>query len=262
MISPYRKKQISDLAEYISKNYSKGNITLLEDLIKFEEIHLHEDDYQSSFDGALVFDKDQYHIHLNTYKNNLLNSNRGRFTLSHELGHYFIEEHHKNIVNGTYHFSNFNLEQSNKIELEADYFAACLLFPHEKFREFCGGKQFSANLINDLGISFQASKISALKRFCEIGTHEILIVYTQDNEVKWFDRSEDFPFMKFKFKIGSPPPIDSVSRDFFINQESYISKKRELYSGDWFHVSSERKMYEQCITSKDYNYAISLIWFD
>lgn len=262
MISDYRRNKISNLADFITNDFSEGFITDLKRILDYEEIYLHEDYYGDAFDGALVLDQNYYHIHLNKDKGNYLDSLRGRFTIAHELGHYFLEDHHKNLITNEPHFSSFSLDNSSIIEKEADYFAACLLFPHKKFREICERKKFSADLIIKLSETFKGSKIATIKRFCEIGTHEIFAVHSKHNQIKWYDRSKDFPFMKFRFKIGSRPPMESAAKEFFDSERFLFTEKVETYSGDWFYDSTERKMFEQGIGSKEYNYITSILWFD
>lgn len=260
-LNDYRKKQFNELAQFILESNSTKRTDLIE-LCNREEIKLHIDDYENAFDGAIVFEDSEYHIHLNSTLGNHFDSVKHRFTLAHELGHYHIPEHHENLKAGSWHFSDFSLDNENLIELEADYFASCLLFPKEKFKKECGGKRFNIELIQNLSITFETSKISTLKKFCEFGTHEILMVYFQNGKVKWYDRSKDFPFLKFKFQNGSPPPKYSLLSDYFTNPNEYNHKIRELESGDWFYTKNEKKIYEQCLFSEVYNYAISVIWYD
>jgi hypothetical protein len=44
--------------------------------------------------------KGRFHIYCNLDRENLPSSPRARFTLSHELGHYFIDEHQNNLASG------------------------------------------------------------------------------------------------------------------------------------------------------------------
>jgi len=54
------------------------------------------DDYgRNTFDGMTWYepDQDQFFIHINIARGNRENSSKARFTLAHELGHYFIDHH-------------------------------------------------------------------------------------------------------------------------------------------------------------------------
>jgi len=138
MIPLHRKVQISKLAEFIAGEFSEGNLTLLDKIAQYEDVPVHFDNYEDAFDGMLLYDTeyDDFHIHINIDSGNKQNSNRGRFTLAHELGHFFLDEHRLGLKYGLLepHASFHNVNQKSKIETEADYFASCLLMPREKFR--------------------------------------------------------------------------------------------------------------------------------
>ena len=56
-------------------------------------------------------------IHLNTASGNGANSAKGRFTLAHELGHYFIDQHRMALINGTMqpHYHTYSFYYTNRI---------------------------------------------------------------------------------------------------------------------------------------------------
>lgn len=62
-------------------------------------------------------------------------TNLHRFTLAHELGHYFIDQHRRGLEEGKVrsHGSVVEFESELPIEQEADTFAASLLMPRERF---------------------------------------------------------------------------------------------------------------------------------
>lgn len=278
MIQTARKIQISKLAEFIANEFSDRNLTLLNEIAKFEDVPIHYDNYEDAFDGMLLYDKDNkdFHIHINIDNGNNENSKRGRFTLAHELGHFFLDEHRLGLKYDLLepHASFHNINHKSEIELEADYFASCLLMPKDKFRDFSaeyrrktGNRNFSFDTILGLSESFQTSVLSTLIRFGEIGTHEIFAVISKDNIAKWFVKSSDFPNWSFKFKIGNPVPQTTVAGEYFTKEKSKYTGIESLSADDWFYISSKdnranRQMYEQCYYSDSYGYVISLIWFD
>ena len=196
-------------------------------------------------------------------------SKRGRFTFAHELGHFFIDEHRLGLKYGLLepHPSFHNVNQKGKIELEADYFASCLLMPNGKFRKQSGGKKFSLDTILNLSESFQASVLSTVIRFGEIGTHEMFAVISKNNIAEWFVKSNDFPNWKFKFKIGDHIPQTTVAGEYYTMENRKFTGIEQVKADDWFNPPqddhrADRQMYEQCYYSKSYGYVISLIWFD
>ncbi len=278
MIQVGRKTQISKLAEYVANEFSDKNLTLLDKIAKYESVPIHYDNYEDAFDGMLLYDTDNrdFHIHINIDNGNKENSRRGRFTLAHELGHFFLDEHRLGLKYGLLepHASFHNINQKSLIELEADYFASCLLMPKDKFKYFSSqftrekrNKKFSLDTILALSDNFKTSVLSTLIRFGEVGTHEIFAVVSKDNIAKWFVKSTDFPNWTFKFKTGSTLPHTTVAGEYFTKTDSKYTGVELLSVDDWFYAPSndkraDRQMYEQCYYSDSYGYVISLMWFD
>jgi Zn-dependent peptidase ImmA (M78 family) len=269
MILPYRKTQLNKLAENIANDFSDGNLTLLNKISDYEEVPFYFDNYQDAFDGMLLYDNKNFHIHINIDKGNRVDSKRGRFTFAHELGHYFIDEHRLGLKYGLLepHESFFDLNQKSIIEEEADYFASCLLMPQQKFKLQSGGKKFSLDTLTNLSDSFQASVLATLIRFGEVGTHEIYAVVSKNNIAQWFVKSTDFPNWRLKFKIGDKLPQTTVAGEYFTMKNRKLTGIELLCADDWFNPPKEdnranRQMYEQCYYSNSYGYVISLLWFD
>lgn len=271
MILPRRKAQISKLSEFIASEFSDGNQTMLAEIADFEDVPVHYDNYEDAFDGMLLYgiNSMDFHIHINIDKGNRLNSKRGRFTLAHELGHFFIDEHRLGLKYGLLepHASFHNLDQKSLIEKEADYFAGCLLMPSIKFRNQQLPKKFSFDTLHKLSEAFHVSILSTLIRFGEIGSHEIFAVISEANSAKWFVISDDFPKWKFKFKIGDKIPPTTVAGEFYTIKDRKLTGIEKLSANDWFNPPmddnrAKRQMYEQCFYSDSYGYVISLLWFD
>jgi hypothetical protein len=137
MILPHRKTRINKLAEDIAYEFSNKNLTLIHEIAKFEDVPIHYDNYENAFDGMLLYDTDSsdFHIHINIDNGNRKDSKRGRFTLAHELGHLFLDEHRLGLKYGLLepHGSFHNINQKTLIEEEADYFAS----PTHQVRHIC-----------------------------------------------------------------------------------------------------------------------------
>jgi Zn-dependent peptidase ImmA (M78 family) len=269
MISLPRKNQIIKLAESIANDFSDGNLTLLDSIAKDEELYFFFDNYEDAFDGMLVYDSSEFYIHINVDTGNRENSKRGRFTFAHELGHFFIDEHRLGLKYGLLepHGSFHNLNQKNRMEFEADYFASCLLMPQDKFRKQSGGKKFSLDTILNLSESFHTSMLSTIIRFGEIGTHEIFAAVSKNNIAQWFVKSNDFPNWKFKFKLNEIIPKSTIASEYFNLERRKYDGIEKVLTDDWFSPPkddnrADRQMYEQCYYSESYDYVISLVWFD
>jgi len=93
-------------------------------------------DYKEAFDGLLENKNGKFHIYINSANQGHIHRPRVRFSFAHELGHYLIPEHYKALCNPNMKpqpsFQTFNTD--NKYEVEADYFAACLLMPEVRIQ--------------------------------------------------------------------------------------------------------------------------------
>ncbi len=266
MITTLRKKTINDLANTISANYYNKSLTDLEAAADDEEISFYYDHYENSFDGMLVYYQGQFHIHVNKDRGNARNSKRGRFSFAHELGHYFIDEHRIGLKNGLLkpHGSIHETNRREPIELEADYFAGCLLMPDYRFRKPSNRVKFSLDIVLNLSEEFQASVLATVLRFADIGTHSIMAVVSENNIVKWYVTSHDFPKWRFKFKVGGEVPVSTVAGEFFTKRDSKYTGIEDVDPEDWFYPTwiPKTMMHEQCYYSNAYGYVISIIWFD
>lgn len=170
MIAKKNRLKIKKLAEYIALQFDE-KITPLERIVADENLDVFYDNYESNtFDGMTIYDNGKFYIHINTYNGNRVDTDRGRFTLAHELGHYFIDTHRIGLKNGLLepHPSLTNKAQYFSIEREADYFAACLLMPEERFRKDIGNKKFGIKVIDYLRSEYKISRTACALRFADI----------------------------------------------------------------------------------------------
>lgn len=262
MIANTSNQTIKELAEYLSKEYNTFPIPLHK-IIEEEEIPVFYDNYNNdTFDGMTTFDEGEYYIHINIDRGNHENNQRGRFTLSHELGHYYIDSHREGLKLGVLepHPSQMGLEQFNKIERQADYFASCLLMPEYDFKKQVYKNKFSFEIIKSLSKRYNVSKSACAIRFAEIGNHPIMIVYAENGFIKWKKFSPDFPhqFLLYTNKV----PEDTVMGEYFItNKYDNIDTTEQVWAGDWFNIKKDlqnNQFYEHCISYK--NSAISILW--
>ena len=144
------KTLIKELAEFVALEHS-SIVVPLHEIAAEEKVPIFYDNYENAFDGLLIHDR-EFYIHLNTARGNKEDTPRGRFTLAHELGHYFIDNHRVGLKSGLLHpHGSMNHRGSHqKIEREADYFASCLLMPGVRFSRDCQGRKFQFSIIEEL----------------------------------------------------------------------------------------------------------------
>ena len=268
-ISESRKKELSDLAEFIADEYFVDTFVCPYKLAKIYGISYTFDDYGNAFDGLLEHRSGKFHIYLNSRKAKHIYEPRVRFTLAHELGHYVIDEHRNALKSGLApsHPSFTNFSSDNEVELEADFFASSLLIPKSRLIKDVFRRKFSFNLIHELATKYQTSITATLIKFASIGNHPIMIVCSIDKKIKWFKYSDDFPFKYIEALPGFKVPMNTSAGQYFYENGIKCEDEFEIIEAeDWFRIYNEkdygRKFYEACIYSDRNKFVLSVIWED
>lgn len=246
--------------------------TDLEAIVQDELLNVFYDDYgDDTFDGLTIFEPstDEFYIHINTARGNRRGSAKGRFTLAHELGHYFLPLHRLALMRGAMqpHGSiNYLIDNNSwKLEREADRYASSLLMPERPFVTFIRGKKFNFQLVCELVDLFKVSISAAVLRFAEIGNHPIMVLYGVDKKIRWVRRSQDFPFWRLRYGNNKDAiiPENTVIGDYFYRNDTSCCKNEEIvYAKDCFDTFREednfREFKEWCIPYN--NRALSVFW--
>lgn len=171
------------------------------------ELRLHYDDYKDAYEGAIEYteEDDKYDIYINTSATQ--DPNRERFTLAHELGHFFINEHQFDLASGKVPFFRFqpNLQRNHAealAELEANVFASHLLMPTTRLRAAIEALKAlddsimgsSAGIISGLAKEFRVSFQCAASRYLELTDRvcAILVYPKSEARVPWVEVSDSF----------------------------------------------------------------------
>lgn len=266
-ISEYRKKGLSDLAEFIADDYFPDTFVCPHKLAKKYGISCSFNDYGNAFDGLLEHQSGRFHIYLNSNNVKHIYEPRVRFTLAHELGYYLIDEHRNALKSGLTpsHPSFTNFSSDNEVELEADFFASSLLMPKSRLIKDVNRRKFTFNIIEELATKYQTSITATLIKFASIGNHPIMIVCSINKIIKWFKYSDDFPFKYIDTLPEFKVPINTAAGRYFY--ENGIKNEGEtdlVYAEDWFKLYNEndygRHFNEHCIYSDRNKFVLSVIW--
>ncbi len=267
-----RKQELQSYSLAYSSEFQLANgLPDLNEIAISEHIVLIEANYNNSFEGLTVFDNGRFFIHIDTGSVIGMNLKRKRFTLAHELGHSLISKHRKGLIYGLLkpHTSHYLLgNDGNEIELEADYFASCLLMPESIYKSQCIEfvDQFSFSIIDVLSAYFSTSWFATLLRYSEVGTIPVFLSFCRDGNVCWYKSGSQFPDWAFKFKVHQSVPTNTLISDVFEKGIDFIGEIREVDRDDWFHVYNDDygtyDLFEQCYYLKSYDYIVSMLWFE
>ncbi len=124
-----------------------------------------------------------FHIFCNVHERSV---RRQRFTVAHELGHYFIDEHRLDLERGqSPHCSFVGLNSDEVIEREADFFASRLLMPQSKLSDCLGSHCKGMEAVLQIAKEFQVSTTSAAIRYAELNLHPCVIMYWNSSGLQW-----------------------------------------------------------------------------
>ena len=130
-----RLAEIAELAEAVANRYCAPGAVDPEQIARAKRITLSYNHYGPAFDGLLEHNSGRFHVFGNLDRVNHRGSPRARFTLAHELGHYFLDPHRNALSDGRApsHPSQCDYGSEDLVEQEADHFAANLLMPESRF---------------------------------------------------------------------------------------------------------------------------------
>ncbi|TGL04978.1 ImmA/IrrE family metallo-endopeptidase [Leptospira bouyouniensis] len=161
--SLYSKSAIKKIAEWVAEKLEfsvGGSIESIVKKIGGELVFLGPSNIMQVGDeqlGAiLIHEQFKFQIFIPNYTLEF----RDRFTIAHELGHYFLHyiftDERKPLIAAR--------GVSNKVEAEANHFAACFLMPEDEFRN-----DYSKMNLSQLSSKYQVSKLAINVRASYLG---------------------------------------------------------------------------------------------
>lgn len=200
-------------------------------------------DYKAAFDGRLEYhaSRDRFLCFYNTKYDRAesgAHAPRTRFSLAHELGHFFIEAHHEYLRSGgKSHPSRSEFVASTLLEREADCFAAHLLMPDRLVKPIVNQAPLSAELIIDVADTFECSRVSAALRALECSHFPGAVAAIRNGQIAWIRTSE--PLITsgvYPGERGAPRSAGAQAAWNEFEAGSILIAERAGWARDWFRV--------------------------
>lgn len=251
----YAKKLLSEL------NFKRAPIYPRK-IAKELGIYIWEKEAESGYDGYLISVNDTWGIMINKA---IRSKARKRFTVAHELGHYYIDYHNEN----SYQCFAKDIESldpaARQDEKEANEFAVELLMPDGLFREDIQQRDISLDTINSLAIKYGTSMTSTAIRYARSGSHACAIIVSEQGRIKYFAYSESFRQGRQLYISKSAPLRDgSYAKRLFESGFSIREGQGEVTAGSWSANAADpdATMLEHSRCLPAFNQILSLIWFE
>ena len=166
-VSADRVAGIAELAEAVADEHCPDGAVDPVAIARAKRITLSFGRYGSAFDGMLEHKAGRFHVFCNLDRAPQQDSPRARFTLAHELGHFYLDEHRNVLAAGRVraHRSECDHESNNLVEQEADHFAANLLMPRSRFAARAKGVPVGLGGVLSLAGHFNTSITSTAIRY-------------------------------------------------------------------------------------------------
>jgi Zn-dependent peptidase ImmA (M78 family) len=191
-----------------------------------------------------------------------------RFTIAHELGHYFLPGHPELLFpqgNGV-HQSQSDFISSDQHEREADWFAAGLLMPTEMFRRAIRHeKKEGLAAIESLTATCQTSLTATAIRFSECSSEPVAIICSSGDRVDWCFLSDAMRQVKGLNPLKKGEILSPQSTTYLFNQNiSNIQKNKHLedeaYLDYWFAGAPSVKVNEDIIGLGRYGKTLTVLF--
>ncbi|ASY75467.1 ImmA/IrrE family metallo-endopeptidase [Pectobacterium polaris] len=150
----------TDLLDFASKNNVKTHPLDVSKLTALLGIVMRLEPMEGENSGSLRKEKNGGWV---MTINSLHHPHRQRFTIAHEIGHFIRHAVQMDLFVDTVFFRN---EESNKMEVEANKFAAELLMPEKEFTRYI---ETESRNVSDIANYFQVSSMAVRIRAQQLG---------------------------------------------------------------------------------------------
>jgi hypothetical protein len=188
-----------------------------------------------------------------------------RFTVGHELGHYFLEGHPEHLFKDgcTLHTSTTGFISDDRYEQEADAFAASLLMPKRLFLEIAATVGEGLNAVKAMADLCETSLTSTAIRYARLIGEPVAVVFSMNRKVLFSIMSPTLRAQRnltwLRRGAGIPP---STLTFRFAGDSSNIQDARTASGyatlGDWFD-GPDTEISEEVIGLGEYGRTLTVL---
>ena len=195
-----------------------------------------------------------------TISSNIENPGAKRFTLAHEMGHFFNEGSRLKNKFGCTPADLLSFKSKKRYEDEANEFAAELLMHKPWFSDFIRNRPVSLDLIKETAAYFNVSLTAAAVRYAEIGQFPIAVIMTQAGKIKWCVTNDYFP-VRF---VKKNSPVQKYTRVYDYYRGKEIDTGEDLVLCEtWFKTDyncrKDLYFYEDNLPMPNYNSVLTIL---
>lgn len=187
-----------------------------------------------------------------------------RFSVAHELGHYFLEGHPDHVLKNGIHVSHAGFIADDPYEQEADQFAVGLLMPGNLFKKELGRHQAGLETIEAMHILCKTSLTATASRYAELTEDAAAIIISTGQVIDYCIMSETLKALpKLAWiKRGTPVPAGTATARFNSNPQRVANSDKEedeIDIRDWLGGTRSVPATEQVIGLGSYGKTLTVL---
>lgn len=217
--------------------------------------------------GCLMKQGDNFGI---LYSDKLKNDGFERFTVSHELGHFFLPGHPEFLFSGgaITHQSSSGFVSKDLHERQADHFAASLLMPEKLFVAAARAERAHGfEKIEKLAKLCRTSITAAALRYAKFADDPVVVIMSRGQTVEWWEMSApvfDLPNLTW-INRGSSLPRESATARFNKTSTNIAAGNREEATSilsNWLDGAPDVEMNEDVVGLGSYGRTLTVLFTD
>ena len=219
---------------------------------------------QRDISGCLMMDQGRFGIF---YSTAIQNEGFQNFTVAHELGHYFIDDHPSAVLVDGKHLSRSGYISKDRYEREADAFAAALLMPWKLIDPVIKRSTPGFEAVKALSDACKSSLVASAIRYCEVTTECIAAVVSHHGEVEFMTASLSFKqlqgidWLRKREQIPHDVPTHRLGTDMEWIGGCEVALEGSLLS-QWFPDAARQEVEEDVVGLGSYDRTLTLLVTD
>lgn len=202
------------------------------------------------------------------YSRSLPNEGFIRFTVAHELGHYFIPGHPESLFakgNGI-HKSRGELASGDRLERQADFFASSLLMPQDRFSKAIWQAESGMDGVIHLAELFGTSLTATAINYVRYTDSPFAIFMSNGPTIEYCFMSETLRTLPGLAWARKGDPLSRTTATYRLNERVARGQRGDRLDGvcsldDWFEDSPDIEMTEEALRLGSYG-TLTVIYTD
>ena len=225
-----------------------------------------KDDPTPGVSGFLMRHGDAFGI---MYANHIRNDGFIRFTVAHELGHYFLPGHVEALVptSGSVHKSRSGFVDSTPHERQADCFASALIMPESLFVPALQAAEPGFAGIQELSRTCNTSITATAIRYAKFCDERVAVILSSGRQIEWCFMSDSLRVLRGLTWIKKGDfltPLTTTAKFNAVSSNVSSARERGGYTSldDWFDGAPQLSMKEDVIGLGSYGKTLTVLFPD